>query len=155
MSCEKTEVPSGTTLEFYILEDYQTYDYMKIDENTAVLSDSALIKYDSIVSYNTKTYSFKITDSTINYNSREFSPLLGKAFAVTIDKQVIYTGYFWSGFMSSGCDWIIVDLVQYELKNKLIVRLGYPGLVDGDIIPDKRNDERILELLKKDNKLLE
>ena len=103
LSCEKTEEPSQTALEFYLLKDYQTYDHVKIDENTAVISDSVLIQYDSIISYNKSTYAFKITDSTINYDSREFSPILGKAFAVTIDKNIIYTGYFWSGYRSLGC----------------------------------------------------
>ena len=155
LSCEKTEEPSQTALEFYLLKDYQTYDHVKIDENTAVISDSVLIQYDSIISYNKSTYAFKITDSTINYDSREFSPILGKAFAVTIDKNIIYTGYFWSGYRSLGCNWIVIDLVRFEWENELIVELGYPGLVVGDTIPDKRNDERILELLKRDNKLLE
>ncbi len=153
MGCEKTEYPSQGVLEFYLLEDFQSYDYMKIDENTAVLSDTALIKYDDIISYNTNTHSFRIKDSTIHYDPRDFSPLLRKAFAVTIDRDIIYTGYFWSGFLSAGCNWVVVDLVWADWKNELTVEVGYPGLIEGDFIPDRRNDGRILALLKRDHKL--
>jgi hypothetical protein len=37
--------------------------------------------------------------------------------------------------------------------NKMQVRLGYPGLLPGQVIPDKRNDPRIIQVFKQDNKL--
>jgi hypothetical protein len=113
-----------------------------------------LIKYDNIISYNPITYSFRISDSLIT-DSKDLGSLIQKAFAVTIDKRIIYTGYFWSGYLSNFVDWVVIDLLTYELNNELIVELGYGPIADGDSIPDKRNDERIIELLRKDNKIIE
>ena len=151
-SCEKNENSIHTGLEFYLLKDFQADDHMKIYENTAVIADTVLIKYESIISYDKNKYSFKLTDSTIHYSSREYSPLLKQAFAVTIDKEIIYTGYFWSGFYSQICTWFQIDLVKYEMYDELIVDLFY---IVGDTITDNRNDERILELLRNDNRLIE
>ena len=47
---------------------------------------------------------------------------------------------------------LTVDILS-TIKNELIVELGYPGFYEN--IPDKRNDQRILELLKGDDKLVE
>lgn len=41
-----------------------------------------------------------------------------------------------------------------DLNNELSVQLGYPGLREGQIIPDKRNDKRILDIFTSDNKLI-
>jgi hypothetical protein len=145
-------------IEFYLLKEYKTEENVcrcKIIENTVKIEHEPLIKYSDIISYNKNTYTFIISDSIILYDPREYCPLLKKAFAVTIDKEVIYTGYFWSGFSSLGCNWIIVDLLKYYWKNEFIVELGYPGIIIGDTIPDKRNDPRILEVLRNDNKLIE
>jgi hypothetical protein len=38
-------------------------------------------------------------------------------------------------------------------KNQFKVSLGYPELIRGDYIPDNRNDDRIIDLLRRDNKL--
>jgi hypothetical protein len=110
-----------------------------------------IIYYDEILSYSPKNYTFTITESCAN-RLNGFH-IHGTPFAVTIDKQIIYTGYFWCGFSSSMVDWITIDPLNYGGKNKLRVSLGYPGLIQGDYIPDDRNDYRILEVLRRDGKL--
>jgi len=102
-----------------------------------------------------KKYSFKVSDRIAGWlNDFENNLIHGSAFALTIDKEVIYTGYFWASFSSLMCDWIIIDPLNISGKNELTVKLGYPGMVVGDTIPDKRNDKRLLDVLRMDNKLI-
>ena len=70
-------------------------------------------------------------------------------------REIIYTGYFWTGFSSLGCDWVIIDLLIYNFKKELKVELSYPGIIIGDIIPDNRNNIRLLSILKKAGKLID
>ena len=155
-SCEKDNTPSNAEVEFYLLSSFKTKDgTCKIIDSSVIMSDSALIKYDEIISYNMRNYSFKISDRIADWlNDFEHSRIHTRAFALTIDKEIIYTGYFWAGFSSAMCGWIVIDPLNYSGNNELIVKLGYPGLVVGDTIPDKRNDKKLLDVLRMDNKLI-
>lgn len=154
--CDKENTPSNTEVEFYLLTSFKTKNgTCKIIDSSVIMNNSALIKYDEIISYNMRNYSFEVSDRIADWlNDFENSRIHGRAFALTIDKEIIYTGYFWAGFSSAGCDWIVIDPLNYSGKNKLTVRLGYPGLVVGDTIPDKRNNKRLLDVLRMDNKLV-
>ena len=156
-SCEKDNTPSNADVEFYLLSSFITKDgTCKIIESSVILSDTALIKYDEIISYDKGNYSFKVSDKIADWlNDFEHNRIHTHAFALTIDKEIIYTGYFWAGFSSAGCDWIVIDPLNYSGKNELKVRLGYPGLIEGDTIPDNRNNKRLLEVLRMDNNLIE
>ncbi len=147
----------GNSVDFYGLSNYQTLDQsMKIIENTVELNDSIIIPYAEIIAYQSKTHTFIITDYLSEILSDwENNPLARKPFAVVADREIIYTGYFWYGFMSSSCDWVIIDPIDDSDENKLTVQLGYPGIIAGDIIPDKRNDPRILDVLRHDGKLMD
>jgi hypothetical protein len=155
-ACDDQEDP-GISVNFYALADYQTQSQsMKIMDNTVELSDSIIIPYADIIFYHSKTYTFFITDYLSEILSDwENHPLARKPFSVAVGGKLIYTGYFWYGFMSSGCDWVVIDPIDYSGEHKLTVRLGYPGIKAGDTIPDNRNDPRILEILRKDGKLVE
>ncbi|NTW77923.1 MAG: hypothetical protein HGB33_09190 [Syntrophaceae bacterium] len=75
-----------------------------------------------------------------------------KAFAVVIDGEIIYTGYFWAAFSSAICDWTNIDYLDYG-NNLLCVKLGYPTDSYGSQDADQRNNEMILDLLDCDGKL--
>ena len=157
--CEKYQshrIP-GSGLEFYRIMDYQTEGPgFKIVDSSVRISDSVIIYYDEILSYDAKTHIFTVTgDCADRLNDFEMNQIHGTPFAVTVNKNVIYTGYFWCGFSSTGVNWITIDPLNYAGKNQLRVSLGYPGPVYGDYIPDNRNDPRILDLLRKDGKLEE
>jgi hypothetical protein len=157
-SCKKKNdlMESGGKIEFYLLKSY-TKDPAgyAISNNSIVLSDSALIKYEDIIWYDPNSHTFKFSDRTANLlNDFEHNQILRKPFAVAINKKIIYTGYFWAGFFSSSCDWIVMDVLNYDGKNELSVKIGYPGLMSGMNIPDKRNDKELLEILKSDHKLI-
>jgi hypothetical protein len=150
-SCKKEELnpETGSNVEFYLLDNYLTDQFdVKINEETATIRDSALILYDEILSYNPQTYEF-VVQAGVTERLKEYS-----AFAVTVDREVIYTGYFWTSISSRSVEWVVIDLI-FSGKNTLRVQLGYPGLLEGFTIPDKRNDSRILDVLKRDNKLVQ
>ena len=150
-ACDKEPINpnAGKNVEFYLLDNDMTdIQDMAISPDIATLNDSVLIGYDDIISYNLKTYDFKVSGDVMErLNSYA-------AFAVTVDKEVIYTGYFWTSISSRIVNTIVIDLLFAE-GNTLHVQLGYPGLMDGMTIQDKRNDPRILDVLRQDKKLIE
>ncbi len=159
VNCQKstTDVVIGDKLEFYLLENYTTVDNtMRIDESSASISSEVLINYDDIISYNSSTYCLKVSPDIMeelkvndgfNYHT--------KAFAITIDREIIYTGYFWYAFSSRICDWFVIDPILSNNETGLKVSMAYPTNEYRISDVDKRNDSRILRLLKKDGKLVQ
>jgi hypothetical protein len=149
LSCEKENV-SG--LEIYLLKDYQTKaPGMEIIAGSEKPGKSPIISYQDIIYYDSTDFCFKIDSAKakelnlINWSTQ------GTAFSLTIDGSVIYSGYFMPGYSSSGADWFTID--PLSIDSKIYVRPGYPMDISKLIGIDPRNDERIIELLKKDNKL--
>jgi len=109
------------------------------------------------LSYNKTTCTFTITDEkATGFNTESY---FRKVFAVTINKEVIYTGYFWSPLSSAIVDWIVIggDISYFSsnAKNEIKVQLGYPSLLEGMKISDLRNDKRIISLMQNTNRLKE
>lgn len=155
-ACEDQELPEHS-IDFYAISDYRTQENsMKIIESSVELSDSVIIPYDDILFYRPELHTFFITEQLSDILSDwENHPLARKPFAVVAGSKIVYTGYFWYGFMSSSCDWLVIDPIDYSGENKLIIQLGYPGLIVGDQIPDHRNDPWLLEILRRNGKLIE
>jgi len=154
ISCNKDAYfePSGSSVDIYYLEDYRNVENsFEIIDSTVVLSEHKIVEYSEIISYSSVDYTFTLCDSA----SERLDDISfhGIPFALTLDREIIYTGYFWTAFSSSGCDWITIEPLDFSGKNELTVRLGYPGIVEGDIIPDRRNDTGLLRVLKQDGKL--
>lgn len=146
---------SGVEVNFYLIKNFSRVGTTaKIIESSVTLSDSIIIHYDEILSYNRRSHTFTVTKPCADrLTDFENNHIHGTPFAVAVDHEIIYTGYFWCGFSSSMVDWITIDPLNYSGKNLLPVSLGYPGIVQGDFIPDNRNDYRILNVLFKDGKL--
>ena len=157
-SCKKDKdsIKAEGEIEFYLLKSFETIENSaEIIELTVITNTEALINYWEIESYNPNTYAFKISDEARNrFTDLEFSPDR-LAFALKANEKIIYTGYFVPCYSSAICNWVVIDPTGIELNNKMSVRLGYPGLPDGTIIPDKRNNELFIAILKRDNKLIE
>lgn len=156
-SCDKEDdfQSSGKSIDFYYISEYQKIDNsFKIIDSTVVISDIKIIDYSDIISYSSKNYTFVVSDSISDrLNDFEYHSIHGAPFALAIDKEIIYTGYFWASYSSMGCDWITIDPLDISGNNELTVRLGYPGLIQGDYIPDKRNDSRLINIFRQDKKL--
>lgn len=146
---------NGNRLDFYILESFETInESLEIDETTVVISSERVIPYESIKSYNKSNRTFNVTQSVIDNLQQNANKYFRKAFALTIENKIIYTGYFWYGYASSICDRITIDPILLNGKNGLRVNLGYPGDSFTTVSTDNRNDDRIMRILQKDGKLL-
>jgi hypothetical protein len=157
-ACNKDKITNDAhgKLEFYLISDFDTLkNTFMIDISNVILADTPLIKYDDIVSYNSNEYAFKISNNAkLSVKNLKHS-VHGLAFAVVANNEKIYAGYFWSMYSSLSCDWIVVDPILVEIKSEMQVKLGYPGQFYHSSYTDNRNDNRIIEILKRDNKLVE
>lgn len=157
MSCRKNHDAdfSNIGIEIYLLKTYsKESNSSKILNETVVPDDTALIKDAEIYSYNPNNYTFTVSAKKTSWlNDFQTNKTHGRAFAVTVNREIIYTGYFWASFSSASVDWITIDPININGKNTLTVRLGYPGTFPGMNIPDLRNDLRILEYLKSTKRL--
>jgi len=114
-----------------------------------------LVYYSDFISYNSKTYIFVISnDSKDRIQNLEHS-VHGIPFALKVDNNLVYTGYFWPSYSSAMCKWIVIDPMRLLISNELKVYLGYPWSQSVVGIPDKRNDNQILDIFRSDNKLID
>lgn len=154
--CEKNESNSNLNgkVELYMIESYKKIENSsQIDERSVVTQKTPLIYYQDFISYAPKHYTFELSARAIDsINNLEHS-VQGLAFAIKANETLIYTGYFWPSISSASCDWIVIDPFMTSIGNKIQVNLGYPGLIQGQKIEDRRNDQRITEIFKQDNKL--
>ena len=151
LSCTKDDVKSGDTIEIYLLKSSQLVaGKCQIDPLTSVLQDTAIIKNQDILEYSQSNYQFKLTDFAIQ-KVRTLQD--HTAFAVTVDKQVIYYGFFKPSISSSSCDNSIIMDLDRTSDNKINLKLGYPGQLQGVTIDDERNNEKLVMTLRNQGKL--
>lgn len=158
VACDKNETtnPKGGSVELYLLKSCKTIGGTnhQIDEKTIVTKSQPLVTYADFQSYDSNTFTFKISDAAKEtIKSMQYS-VYGIPFAIKANNVVVYSGYFWPSYSSASCDWVVIDPLALLIGNELKVELGYPGLREGQIIPDNRNDQRILNTFAVDNKLI-
>ncbi|MDA3910282.1 MAG: hypothetical protein PF448_02845 [Bacteroidales bacterium] len=155
--CEKNEDNIGDSngkVALYMINSYSKIDNSsQIDENTVITENSPLIFYSDFLSYDSTECIFELSERAIEEIKDLEHSVHGLAFAIKANDTLIYTGYFWPSLSSASCDWTVIDPFMINIGNKIQVKLGYPGLVQGQIIQDKRNDRRIIRIFKQDNKL--
>lgn len=157
IACDKNENinPKHRNVELYLLDSYQTIGSTnQIDDKTIVSKATPFVTYPDFLAYDSSMFTFKISDAAIKSIKNLQLSVHGVAFAIKANNVLVYTGYFWPSYSSASCAWVVIDPLSLGTGNELSVELGYPGLVEGVVIPDKRNDERILEIFASDNKLI-
>ena len=157
IACDKNENtnPKNGSVELFLLDSYKTIgSTYQIDEKTIVTKSQPLVTYSNFLSYDPSTFTFKISDTAKEAIKSLEHSVHGIAFAIKANHVLIYTGYFWPSYSSASCDWVVIDPGMLLISNELIVQLGYPGLIEGQIIADKRNDKRILDIFANDDKLI-
>jgi len=157
-ACGRNDDPGQASgkVELYLMESYETVkNTFQIDESTVVTKESSLISYTEFKSYDSNNYIFTISDNTKTKVENLEHSVHGLAFAIKVDNELIYTGYFWPIYSSMTCDWIITDPIALNRYNGLKMELGYATQTGGIVIPDKRNDKRIIDIFRQDNKLIE
>ncbi len=158
ISCSTNNDPVNPNdkVEIYELAVFETEgNSCQIIETSAILKDNPLITYGELLSYNSKEYIFNFSDNGEAIIKNMQHSVRGIPFAITVDDELIYTGYFWPAYSSLRCDWVTIDPLHIEFSGEGHVSVGYPGPNPGFKIPDKRNDPRILEVFRKDGKLIE
>lgn len=151
LSCKKENVNGGETVEVYLLKSPQLVTgKCQIDPLVSVLQDTAIIKNQDILKYSKSNYQFTLTDIAIHKvkTFRDFTP-----FAVTVDKQVIYYGFYKPSISSSSCDHSITMNLDWTSGNKINLRIGYPSLLQGVTIEDERNNSNLMATLRNQGKL--
>ncbi|WP_426061635.1 hypothetical protein [Hymenobacter sp. B1770] len=151
VSCKKDDTNAGETVEIYLLKSYQlTAGKCEVNSSAAVLEDAAVIQDQDILEYSKTNHQFKLTNTAI-----QKTKALGDRtpFAVTVNKKVIYYGFFKPGFSSSSCDHSITMDINWQSENKIDLKLGYPTQLSGVAINDQRNNLVLLAILRKQGKL--
>jgi len=157
IACDNKEVlPSKNGgVELFLLDSYRTIgSTVHIDETTVVTKSKPLVSFADFLSYDPNTFTFKISDTAKEAIKSLQLSVHGTAFAIKANNALIYTGYLWPAYSSASCDWVTIDPSTLYIGNELIVQMGYPGLSEGQVISDKRNDQRILDIFTSDNKLI-
>jgi len=157
IACDKNENnnPKDGSVELFLLDSYKTIGTTnQIDEKTIVTKSLPLVTYSDFQSYDPSTFTFKISNTAKESIKSLKHSVNGIAFAIKANNELIYSGYFWPSYSSASCSWVVIDPMRLSLDNELNVRLGYPGLIEGQVIPDKRNDIRILDIFTSDDKLI-
>lgn len=149
-SCNKNST-TGKAVEIYLLKTHQRVaGKCQVDAGTAVLQDTPIIRNHDIISYSKTAYTFEFT----NTGFAKVKALIGReAFAVTVDKQVVYYGYYMPPILSSSCDQSITMSDLFSGPNKMTVNLGYPGITAGSTIDDQRNNPHLIATLSAQDKL--
>lgn len=150
-SCKKERVNGGETVEIYLLKTSQTVPgKCQIDASASSIQDTPEITNDDILEYSQISREFKLTDIAFQKvkSFHDFTP-----FAVTVDRKVIYYGFFKPGTSSSSCDYSVTMDITWSAGNKIVLRLGYPAVIDGIDIDDQRNNSWLLGTLEKQGKL--
>jgi hypothetical protein len=151
LSCQKEDTKPGDAVEIYLLKSYRIVSgKCQIDASTAVLHDAAIIKNEELLEYSQTNYEFTLTGAAIQ-RVKTFPDSF--PFAVTVDKQVIYYGFFKPSYSSSSCDNSITMDVDRATGTKISLKLGYPGPLPGTGIDDRRNDPILIATLKNQGKL--
>ena len=157
IACDKNENTNSQngSVELFLLNSYKTIGPTnQIDEKTIVTKSLPLVTYSDFQSYDPSTFTFKISNTAKESIKSLKHSVNGIAFAIKANNELIYSGYFWPSYSSASCSWVVIDPMRLSLDNELNVRLGYPGLIEGQVIPDKRNDIRILDIFTSDDKLI-
>ena len=156
IGCDENEIASGDRVEFYLIETYNTIDNTEqINEASVVLASEPLIYYEDILRYDQDEFIFEISEKAIAAIEQLNVPVNGIAFAIAVDRNLIFSGYFWPSYSSATCQWIYTDPLMIDFYEGLKINIGYPSILPGEIIPDNRNDPRMLQVLRRDGKLVD
>jgi hypothetical protein len=127
-------------------------------EDTAFINDNEILGYyfrnkttklnDSII-VDIKQ-SFEVSDKvTKRINDLKIPMGSGRQFALVVNDEIIYSGYFWNFYSSWGCN--AITAFAYESKIDILRKLpDYDFAIDSN---DPRRNSILFECLKKTNRL--
>ena len=149
--CNRDNASAGEPVEIYLLKDFQLIaNKCQVDPSASSVQFIPTVANNDILEYSSNDYQFNLTASALERIKalKDRTP-----FAVTVNKEVVYYGFFKPGFSSSSCDHSITMDVVWGQPGRIFMRLGYPGMLPGVTIDDQRNNPRLLSALHKQRKL--
>ena len=117
------------------------------------LEKDPLLSINDIVSYRKETHEIEMTADGYERIRGLSVPVNGRAFAVCVNGQPIYSGAFWVAYSSLSFDGVIIEVTRATKEHPVLqISLGYPGpaFFQGD---DPRSDPGILKALEQAGKL--
>ncbi len=154
---QKEELPGAQgKVELYLLESFETTGdhYFQIDESSVITEGSPFLEFQDLLSYHPNDYFFTVSENAINKIENMDYSVHGIAFGISVNNELLYTGYFWPSYSSMSCDWPVIDPFSLFNDNKLKVNLGYASSIPVTEIPDRRNDPRLLSVFRVNRRLL-
>jgi len=155
LSCNENDDPQSIgKVELYEIEQFETINNTdQIDESTVITKKAPLLYYEDLLSYNSKEFKFILSGHA--QQILEGHPIKTGAFAIKANGELIYTGYFVPGYSSRLWFWNVIDPLMASFNGACYVRRI--TLLGGNqpTYDDKRNDPRILEIFRRDHKLIE
>ncbi len=126
------------------------YQAMNNVNDPKILHDK--INYNDILGYDSVKYAFLLTQGASDQINSYFYRAGGMPFSLEVNGITIYAGLFFPSYSSSTpCGYIVEPVIGSN--NEMIVRLDY-GLCPNQT-EDSRNDQRLIEQLETDNKILD
>ena len=130
--------PVGERADIFLLSSYQEdLDSPFRTITSYELENTPIIAYEDIVFYNDETYEMKVQGASLN---RLKDIKKSEPFALKVDKEIIYFGWFWPAFLSSSCICIVVDPLRASFSDTIRFDLGY-GIASDLREIDKRNED--------------
>ncbi len=126
------------------------------------LADSAFIKDNEIVGYEiTNDQHYLLLSKSalqrlrmLNKSSSSSASFTTRSFAVVINGEPIYGGWFRNGYLDTPVDWIVIPTpFDKDSTGKLSINKGYMFGKISDKYGDPRNNTLLMDCLKKSNRL--
>ncbi len=161
--CNNDDIQPGAGFEIYKVDTTYFHDSnidnSTLDLDTFALKDTPILRYEDLIKYDTSSHKLTIGIShdslTIKWSSNAYINF-GSMFMVTLDKEPIYCGWFWSVSNSKLCNWVHIEEPYYEFdsleENEVVMSFRYES-ERWQKYPDPRLDPRIVERLAKDGKI--
>ena len=148
INCEKDEtLVSNEGLVF------QMYNRESENDKTSF----TIVQYEEIIGYDSLKYAFKLKKSAWDRLEKKVAPVVPDpnfGFFVVLNNEFVYKTTYIQPYSS----WARRDIMTFRLKrpNLVIIELGYPAVLKNEFTgEDLRNTLRLIEQLRKDNKLIE
>jgi hypothetical protein len=154
LSCTKEDPDApGTEIEIYTLSYFKTVPGIcRVDASSAVLNFAPVVNNADIVRYDQSSYTYHLTPSAVARLDNQLKA--AQPFAVTVDKQPVFFGFYRPGYLSSLCMESITMAYIAPGGNTIRLDLGYPSFPAGVSASfDHRNHPRLLATLKAQGKL--
>jgi hypothetical protein len=150
----------GEGFAVYLLPGVRSADLAGLDLASLALTGPPFLAGDDIIGYTPASHDLELTLDAFRRVQDLFAapvPVSGVPFVVTVDRQPVYVGAFWTMLSSLSFAGVVIMepmILPHEAPEHPTIRidLGYPG-PDLFVGPDPRNDPRILAAFEAAGKL--